>query len=136
MIPSHVPTVEESGLCRLAETTIRVTALPTRPRGRPPLLLELNEKLLQFLNAIRARGGVIKSHVVRATADAFIRSKHSPGLQHLRNFSMPRSWVQSVYKRMGYTRRMFMRKQFVMYYSETVKHKLERVNVLRISRLI
>ena len=27
-------------------------------------------------------------------------------LQHLRNFSMPHSWVQSVYKQMGYTRRM------------------------------
>ena len=55
---------------------------------------------------MRARGGVINSHVVRATADALIRSNHSPGLQHLRNFSMPRSWIQSVYKRMGYTRRM------------------------------
>ena len=88
------------------KTTIRVTALPTRPRGRPPLLLELDEKLLQFLNAMRARGGVINSHVVRATADAIIRSNHSSGLQDLRNFSMLRSWVQSVYKRMGYTRRM------------------------------
>ena len=88
------------------KTTAQVTALPTMPRGRPPLLLELDRKLLQFLNAMRARGGVINSHVVRATADAIIRSNHSPGLQHLRNFSMPRSWVQSVYKRMGYTRRM------------------------------
>ena len=55
---------------------------------------------------MQARGGVINSNVVRATADAIIRSKHSPGLQHLRNFSMPHSWVQTVYKRMGYTRRM------------------------------
>ena len=84
----------------------QVTALPTMPRGRPPLLMELDRKLLQFLNAMRARGGVINSHVVRATADALIRSNHSSGLQHLQNFSMPRSWVQSVYKRMGYTRRM------------------------------
>ena len=60
------------------------------PRGRPPLLMELDKKLLRFLNAMRARGGVINSHVVRATADALIRSNHSPGLQHLRNFSMPR----------------------------------------------
>ena len=76
------------------------------PRGRPPLLMELDKKLLQFLNAMRARGGVINSHVVRATADDLIRSNHSPGLQHLQNFFIPRSWIQSVYKRMGYTRRM------------------------------
>ena len=83
-----------------------VTALPTMHRGRPPLLMELDRRLLQFLNAVRARGGVVNSHVVRATADALIRSNHSPGFQHLQNFSMPRSWIQSVYKRMGYTRRM------------------------------
>ena len=47
---------------------------------RPPLLLELDRKLLQFLNAVRARGGVINSHVVRATADAIIRSNNSPAL--------------------------------------------------------
>ena len=33
--------------------TAQVTALPTMPRGRPPLLLELDRKLLQFLNAVR-----------------------------------------------------------------------------------
>ena len=75
------------------KTTAQVTALPTMPRGRPPLLLELDGNLLQFLNAMRARGGVINSYVVRATADAIIRSNHSPGLQHLRNFSMLRLWV-------------------------------------------
>lgn len=60
-----------------------VTALPTMPRGRPPILMELDAKLIQFLNAMRAKGGVINSHVVRATADALIKSNHSPGLQHL-----------------------------------------------------
>ena len=55
---------------------------------------------------MRAKGGVINSHVVRATADALIKSNHSPGLQHLRNFPMSPSWIQSVYTRMGYTRRM------------------------------
>ena len=64
----------------------RVTALPTMPRSRPPLLMKLGEKLLRFLNTMRARGGVINSHVVRATADALIRSNHLPGLQHLRDF--------------------------------------------------
>ena len=45
--------------------------------------MELDAKLIQFLNAMRAKGGVINSHVVRATTDALIKSNHSPGLQHL-----------------------------------------------------
>ena len=110
---AHFPNLKESTIRNFKKAykeqlkkKAQVTALPTMPRGRPPLLMELDKKLLRFLNAMRARGGVINSHVVRATADALIRSNHSPGLQHLRNFSMPRSWIQSVYKRMGYTRRM------------------------------
>ena len=63
--------------------TAQVTALPTMPRGRPLSSLELDRKLLEFLNATRVRGGGINSHVVRATADAITRSNHSPGLQHL-----------------------------------------------------
>ena len=50
-----------------------VTALPTMPRGRPPILKELDAKLIQFLNAMQAKGGVINTHVVRATADALIK---------------------------------------------------------------
>ena len=102
---AHFPNLKESTIRNFKKTykeqlkkKALVTALPTMPRGRPPLLMELDKKLLRFLNAMRARGGVINSHVVRATADALIRSNHSPGLQHLQNFSMPRSWIQSVYK--------------------------------------
>ena len=43
-------------------------------------------------------------HVVRATTDALIASNPSSSM-HLQNFSNPRSWVQSLYRRMGYTRR-------------------------------
>ena len=43
-------------------------------------------------------------HVVRATATALIKSNPSSS-QHLHDFSMPRSWVQSLYRRMGLTMR-------------------------------
>ena len=82
-----------------------VTALPSKPRGQPPALLELDEKLIKFLRALRIKGGVINIHVVRATATALITSNPSTSL-HLQNLSMPRSWVQSVYQRLGFTRRM------------------------------
>ena len=77
-----------------------VTSLPTQPRGRPPLLLDLNAKLVTFLQAVRRR--VINIPVVRATAETII--KCSPAFaQQLSRFEMPRSWVQSVYRRMKYT---------------------------------
>ena len=82
-----------------------VTVVPSQPRGRPPILLELDEKLLKFLRAVRSKGGVINIHVVRATAKALIEN-NLPMSQQLLKFDMPRSWVQSVYRRLGYAKRM------------------------------
>ena len=82
-----------------------VTKLPIQPSGCPPILLDLDAKLIQFLKAVRSKGGVINIHVVRATTEALIKS--NPALaQQLNRFEMPRTWVQSIYRRMGYNRRM------------------------------
>lgn len=54
-----------------------VSEIPHKPRGRPPILLELDEKLIKFLCAVRNRGGVVNKHVVRATAKALIDSNPS-----------------------------------------------------------
>ena len=81
-----------------------VVEITARPKGRPPILLDLDEKLMKFLKAIRAKGGVVNIHVVRAATDALIASNPSSSM-HLQNFSKLRSWVQSLYRRMGYTRR-------------------------------
>ena len=77
--------------------------IPAKPKGRPPILLDLDEKLIKFLKAIRVKGGVVNIYIFRAAAKALI--ENSPSSQHLRNFTMPRSWVQSLYRRMGYSRR-------------------------------
>ena len=63
----------------------------------------LDEKLIKFLIAVRSKGGVINIHVVRAATIALLASNQSP---QLLKFDMPRSWVQSVYKRMGFVKRM------------------------------
>ena len=81
-----------------------VTKIMAQPRGRPPILQELDTKLIKFLRALRRRGGVINIHVVRAATQALIESNSSA--EQLRRFNMPRSWVQSIYRCMGYTRRM------------------------------
>lgn len=36
-----------------------VLRIPTQPRGRPPLMGDLDTSLLKFLKAVRAKGGVI-----------------------------------------------------------------------------
>lgn len=77
------------------------TQITSKPRGRPPIFLE---QVLNFLRAVRTKGGIVNIHVVRAATAALIKSNPLTS-QHLQNFSMPRSWVTSVYKRMGYTRR-------------------------------
>ena len=85
-----------------------VTAITTRLRGRPPILLELDGKLLQYLKALRSKGGVINIHVnihvVRAVTKALIES--NPSMSQLATFDMPCSWVQSIYRRIDFTRRM------------------------------
>ena len=81
-----------------------VTTICNKERGRPPLLLELDDKLVGFHKAVRIKGGVVIIHVVRATAQALIASNPAFSQQFAR-FEMSRSWVQSVYRRMGLTRR-------------------------------
>ena len=90
---------------RKKSNPVPVTEISSLPRGRPPLLLETDEKLLVFLRGIRARGGVINSTVVRATALALLESDSSHPLS-IEVKDLKRSWVQSVYKRMGLVRRM------------------------------
>ncbi len=81
-----------------------VTEIQIQPRGRPPYMLELDNKLIKFLLAVRSRGGIINIHVVRASAKALIDT--NPDHQQLARFNMPRSWVYSLYRRMGLSRRM------------------------------
>ena len=85
------------------EGKTEVLSLPSKVRGRPPILMEPDGKLIRFLKGIRGRGGVINIHVVRAATQALIDCNTS--LTHLANFDMPRSWVHSIYKRMGYKAR-------------------------------
>ena len=73
---------------------ILVVEITAKPKDRPPIL-DLDEKLIKSLKAIRAKGVVniiIIIHVIRAATDALIASKPSPSM-HLQNFSKPRSWV-------------------------------------------
>ena len=73
-----------------------VTETPIQPRGRPPYMLEIEDKLIKFLLTIRSRGCIINIHIVRASAKALIDT--NPQHQRLAWFNMPRSWVYSLYR--------------------------------------
>lgn len=99
------------------DNPLPVKALLTQPRGHPPLLLELDTKLLR---AVRRKGGVISIHVLRATAETLI--KCNPAFaQQLSGFEMPCSWVQSLYRRMKFTRRAG-RTSHSLYLRESMKN--------------
>ncbi len=66
-----------------------IAKIISKPRGCPPILLQLDEKLIKFLRAVRAKGGVVNIHVVRVTTKALIKS--NPLMSQLHKFSMPRS---------------------------------------------
>ena len=73
-----------------------VAAIASQPHGRPPIL---DGKLLRYLRSLRSKGGVINIYVVRTVAEACY-----PSMSQLAKFDMPRSWVQSIYRRIGYIR--------------------------------
>ena len=79
--------------------------VPSLQQGRPPLLLKNDEKLLELLRGIRARGGVINGNVVRAAAMAPLKFDSTCAQQISAN-DLKCSRVHSVYKRVGLMRRM------------------------------
>ena len=80
-----------------------ITSLALKARGRPPILGDLADKLVNVLLAIRWNGGTINCHVVRATATALLKLNPSQAAR-LCTFDMPRSWIISIYKRIGFVR--------------------------------
>ena len=81
-----------------------ITSLAVKARGRPPILGDLDDKLVNVLLAIRRKGGTITCHVVRATATALLKVNPSQAAR-LCTFDMPRTWIVSINKRIGFVRR-------------------------------
>ena len=87
---------------RQGGTQVTLTSIPQDTRGRPPILLDLDKKLLTLLKSIRNRGGVVNFSVVKASALALIKSNPA---KDFRGFEATPSWVRSVYRRCNFSRR-------------------------------
>lgn len=74
----------------------QVLAIPCDTRGRPPIRLELDSKLISLLQSIRSRYGVINYSVVKATALAL---DNSNPMTNLTGFEAKVPWAKSIYWR-------------------------------------
>ena len=79
------------------------TELAVLPRGRPLLLGSSDQMVQRFLLALRSRGGVVSSTIAVATAKALIARNPQQNLDHI---ELNSSWAQSLFRRMGFKRRM------------------------------
>jgi len=80
------------------------TELTKLKRGRPLMLGSVDEKVKNFLMILRRKGGVVNSVVAIAAAQALIQK--SPE-EHLKCIDiLTSSWTQSLFRRMGFARRM------------------------------
>jgi len=72
-------------------------------RGRPLFLGSLDGMVQRFLMALRNRGGVVSRTVAIATAKALISRNPQFELGHIK---IDYSWTKSLFKRMGFVKRM------------------------------
>ncbi len=84
-----------------------VTALPTKKRGRPPLLgVKIDKHLQEMITGMRSRGSIITTSVVVGIGRG-LQLKHSRGttLCEANDEMLSRDWAISVLRRMGYSKR-------------------------------
>ena len=80
-----------------------VKKLATMTRGRPLMLGKLDEKVKNFLLALRRKGGVVNTVVAIAAAKALIQKSNE---DHLKVIELEKSsWAKSLFQRMGFTER-------------------------------
>ena len=80
------------------------TELSLQPRGGPLMLGSLDEMVQRYIRAYRSRGGPVNSLIAVSIAKVLITGNPQLNLGHLDLDSS--SWAKSLFKRMGFTRRM------------------------------
>ena len=80
------------------------TELSLQPRGRPLMLGSLDEMVQRYIHAYRSCGGPVNSLIAISIAKLLITRNPQLNLGHLDLDSS--SWAKSLFKRMGFTRRM------------------------------
>ena len=91
----------------IKEEPITITELETKPRGRPVLLGEELDSLVQeFILNLRAASGVVNTTVVMGAAEGIISYGDASKLSsHGGHVNICKSWAQSLLRRMRFVKR-------------------------------
>ena len=110
--------------------------IPAKRRGRPLMLGIVDKKIRDFLIALRHRGGVVKSTIAIAAAKGLIQSSSDPDLKRIK---INTSWTQSLFRRMGFVRRMATtakmptpdkaRREIELVFMHKIVQKVEKRNI-------
>ena len=84
-------------------STSPIKGIPAKRRGRPLMLGIVDKKIRDFLIALRHRAGVVNSTIAIAAAKGLIQSSSDPDLKPIK---INTSWAQSLFRQMGFVRRM------------------------------
>ena len=111
-------------------------SIPNRIRGRPPMLGSIDQKVRDFLIALRHRGGVVNSTIAIAVGKAFISESCD---KSVKNLCIVQSWAQSLFRRMGFVQRMSTiakvpipdkaRKEIEFVFMHKIVKKIEKYNI-------
>ena len=88
---------------RKMNTKSTIDSVPVKRRGRPVMLGEVVKKVREYIISLRHRGGRISRTVAIATAKAFIQGSNN---ESVRRMVLGEPWAQSLFRRMGFRRRM------------------------------
>ena len=70
-----------------------------RKRGRPPMLGSIDQKVRDFLIALRHRGDIVSRTIAIAVGKTFISENCD---ESVKNLCIGQSWAQSLFRRMGF----------------------------------
>ena len=83
-----------------------ITQLAKKRRGRPLALGNLEEKVQQYIRALRKSGTPVNARVVIAVAEGIVtETDHTLLLKNSRHIKLSLDWAYSLLKKMGYVKR-------------------------------
>ena len=99
--------LEEMSRKRKAGEDMTITSLPAKRRGRPLLLgEELDQKVQQYLRAIRESGGAVSTAIVLGAARGIILKTNRTLLaEYGGHVVLTKDWAKTLMQRMGFVKR-------------------------------
>lgn len=91
---------------RICKDPDAVTELPHGNRGRPLLIGDFDDEVIEYIQQLRCAGGIVNRNIVIAAAKGIISHKNPSLLkEHGGSIELGRKWAESFLHRRGFVRR-------------------------------